>query len=346
MRVLFIGNCAEYSPAFLSALVAKSLDARDPVALVGVVCPVRFASRHAARWFRVKRRVGRLVGQVPEPVARALRLPTAGVWQGIDRGAVRAGAEMLWPTSLAAPAFLARVQALRADVALVAGLDRILRAPTLDALPPTFNVHPSLLPAFRGATPEFWQLDQGVTEGGVTLHRVDAGIDTGPIVLQRRFAIEPWLDVTGLLARCIAAGVAMLDDFLGAYPAGLSPAVPQSGGSMQPPAGVRDHVVPWWGPASAVLNRARAAGWAAPLQLRVSRVEWAQPGALAARVDAATGGTLVLRVYEPRAFDAPSVGAPGAVQRVEGGALAVSCNPGTVVFRRFEVAPTGVDESE
>jgi methionyl-tRNA formyltransferase len=342
VRVLFVGNCADYSPAFLSALVARSLDATDPVSLQGVICPVHFGSRQGERWFRGKRRVGRLVGRVPASLADALRLPTAGVWQGIDQAAVRAGAEMFWPTSLVDPAFLERVQALRADVAVVAGLNRILKAPTLAAFPPTFNIHPSLLPDFRGATPEFWQLDQGVGEGGVTLHRIDAGIDTGPIVLQRRFAIEPWLDVAGLLERCIVTGVALLGDFLRRYPEVVGEATTQSGGSSQPAAGVRDHVVEWTRSAEAVFNRARAAGWASPLHLRVSGVDWAQGGRLVARADLASGGDLMLQLYEPRVFPAHALGAPGELLRVEGGGLAVSCNPGTVVFRRVETA-SGVD---
>jgi hypothetical protein len=152
-RVLFVGNIADYSPAFLQALVKRSLNPADPVSLVGLVCRVHFGSQRGERWFRAKRLVGRLLGRVPTSLAAALRLPTSELWQGIDQSAVRAGAEMFRPNSLVAAEFLARVQALRADVAVVAGLNRILKAPTLAAFPSTFNVHPSLLPEFRGATP-------------------------------------------------------------------------------------------------------------------------------------------------------------------------------------------------
>jgi phosphoribosylglycinamide formyltransferase-1 len=53
------------------------------------------------------------------------------------------------------------------------------------------NVHPSLLPAFAGTRPIEDALAAGATETGVTVHYVDAGVDTGPIIEQERVAIEP-----------------------------------------------------------------------------------------------------------------------------------------------------------
>ena len=54
-----------------------------------------------------------------------------------------------------------------------------------------FNIHPSLLPAYRGPTPLFWQLRDGVTRTGVTLHQVTEQLDAGPIVAQQGW---PWQD--------------------------------------------------------------------------------------------------------------------------------------------------------
>ncbi|MEX2425477.1 MAG: formyltransferase family protein [Thermomicrobiaceae bacterium] len=51
------------------------------------------------------------------------------------------------------------------------------------------NVHPSLLPAYRGPEPLFWIFRNGETESGLTLHRVDASLDTGPIVSQQNIAV-------------------------------------------------------------------------------------------------------------------------------------------------------------
>jgi methionyl-tRNA formyltransferase len=53
------------------------------------------------------------------------------------------------------------------------------------------NCHGALLPKYRGLMPSFWTLANGETEGGVTVHFVDAKLDNGPIVVQRRYRIHP-----------------------------------------------------------------------------------------------------------------------------------------------------------
>ena len=59
----------------------------------------------------------------------------------------------------------------------------------------TVNLHPSLLPKYRGGRPLFWQIFEGDMEGGITLHQVDSGIDTGKILSQRK------VDLTGTYQR-------------------------------------------------------------------------------------------------------------------------------------------------
>ena len=65
-----------------------------------------------------------------------------------------------------------------------------------------YNLHPSLLPQYRGPTPLFWQLRQGETETGVTLHKMCAGIDTGDIVAQQRLLIDDGISELELGRRC------------------------------------------------------------------------------------------------------------------------------------------------
>src|SRR6185312_10369836 len=62
----------------------------------------------------------------------------------------------------------------------------LLRLPRLGCL----NVHPSLLPAHRGPDPLFWIFHDGDETGGVTIHLMDEGFDTGPIVLQENVALS------------------------------------------------------------------------------------------------------------------------------------------------------------
>ena len=73
-----------------------------------------------------------------------------------------------------------------ADVVVLAGFMRVIKVGMLDAFPnKVFNIHPSLLPAFPGV--EAWRqaLAYGTKVAGCTVHVVDAGVDTGPIIVQR-----------------------------------------------------------------------------------------------------------------------------------------------------------------
>ncbi|MBA3946038.1 MAG: methionyl-tRNA formyltransferase [Herpetosiphonaceae bacterium] len=91
---------------------------------------------------------------------------------------------------LAAPQTLTTLAALQPDLAVVACFSRRIPAPmlTLPALG-FLNIHPSLLPAYRGAAPLFWSFRDGIAATGVTVHRMDAGFDTGPIALQEAISL-------------------------------------------------------------------------------------------------------------------------------------------------------------
>jgi phosphoribosylglycinamide formyltransferase-1 len=83
-------------------------------------------------------------------------------------------------------AYVAALREARVDLIVLAGFMRILKGEFLRAFPQrVLNIHPALLPAFPGL--EGWKqaLDYGVKVTGCTIHFVDQGIDTGPIVVQR-----------------------------------------------------------------------------------------------------------------------------------------------------------------
>lgn len=78
------------------------------------------------------------------------------------------------------------------DLVCLAGFMRLVKRPLLDAFPSRIlNIHPSLLPAFPGL--EAWRqaVEAGVTESGATVHLVDAGMDTGPILGQKKVPVLP-----------------------------------------------------------------------------------------------------------------------------------------------------------
>ena len=79
-----------------------------------------------------------------------------------------------------------------ADLLALCGFMRLLSADVIDRVGvPILNVHPSLLPAFRGLHPQRRALESGARLTGATVHLVDAGMDTGPILLQESLAIRP-----------------------------------------------------------------------------------------------------------------------------------------------------------
>lgn len=86
----------------------------------------------------------------------------------------------------------ARLKAAGVEMVCLAGYLRLVKRPLLDAFPDRIlNIHPALLPAFPGL--ESWKqaLDAGATESGCTVHYVDEGMDTGPIILQESVPVLP-----------------------------------------------------------------------------------------------------------------------------------------------------------
>ncbi len=97
---------------------------------------------------------------------------------------------------------VAHLRAADVDLVVLAGYMRVVKDPLLDAFPRRIvNIHPSLLPAFRGL--EAWRqaLDAGVPVTGCTVHYVDAGVDTGEILAQAEVPVLPGDTAASLHAR-------------------------------------------------------------------------------------------------------------------------------------------------
>ena len=87
---------------------------------------------------------------------------------------------------------LSNIQFLKPDLVVLAGFMKILPAAFVEALSPNLiNMHPSLLPAFPGVHAVRDALAAGASETGSTIHIVDAGVDTGPVIAQKKVAIAP-----------------------------------------------------------------------------------------------------------------------------------------------------------
>src|SRR5581483_2055125 len=134
---------------------------------------------------------GKVVGVVTQPDRPKGRGQTLTP-SPIKQVAEREGLPILQPVKIKDPAFLDVLRAWEPDLIAVAAFGRIL-PPVILEMPPLgcINVHASLLPKYRGAAPIQWALIQGERETGITTMLMDAGMDTGPILLQERVLIEP-----------------------------------------------------------------------------------------------------------------------------------------------------------
>ena len=101
------------------------------------------------------------------------------------------GVQLLQPATLRRAEVVAEIVSLGADVGVLADYGRIVPNDVLTAIPRgILNVHPSLLPRHRGATPIAAAILAGDAETGVTIIRMDAGVDTGPIVAADRWSLD------------------------------------------------------------------------------------------------------------------------------------------------------------
>jgi len=118
--------------------------------------------------------------------------------------------------------FAPDLRALAPDIFAVASYGRILPQAVLDvpASGIAFNVHPSLLPLYRGATPLQSAIRDGRAETGVTIIAMDAGMDTGDVLVQERTPLAPDETYGELHDRLAARGAQLLGDALDRYTAG------------------------------------------------------------------------------------------------------------------------------
>ncbi len=165
-----------------------------------------------------------VVTQPDRPAGRGLALRPPPVKQA----AIDAALPIVQPRRLRDPEAMAILQEWAPDLIVVAAFGQILRQEVLN-LPEhgCLNIHASLLPRWRGAAPVQAAILHGDAETGVTLMKMDAGLDTGPIVAQRALPIRE--DETGgsLSRRLSEAGAELLLVALPDYLAGRLPPRPQ-----------------------------------------------------------------------------------------------------------------------
>lgn len=162
-------------------------------------------------------RVVGVVTQPDRPAGRGRDLRQSAV----KRVAVERNLPVYQPRSLRAPEAVARLAEWRAEVIVVAAFGQILTEDVL-RLPPygCINVHASLLPRWRGAAPVAAAILAGDEVTGVTIMKMDAGLDTGPILSQREEPIRGDDTRATLTERLALVGAEVLAETLPAYVSG------------------------------------------------------------------------------------------------------------------------------
>jgi methionyl-tRNA formyltransferase len=216
LRVLFLGMANETSATVLRALLDAGV----------AVCGVLIAAERAG---------DPPITRVPPPARSPLPIANPFLERTITQIAWERELpvfELRWPD---AAATLALVAELQPDVACVACFAQRIPAPLL-ALPPLgfLNMHPALLPDHRGPTPLFWVFRGGAQVAGVTIHFMDAGLDTGAIAAQQSFGLPDGIAGAVAERQCNALGARLMLEVLHRLRDGtLAPHPQPPGGSYE-----------------------------------------------------------------------------------------------------------------
>ena len=188
------------------------------------------------------------------------------------------------PEKLKAPEWQPVFAGLNVDAYVVVAYGRILPQWLLD-LPRlgAYNVHASLLPQYRGAAPIHWAIANGETKTGITTMKLDAGMDTGDMLLQHEIPIEPEDTSTSIHDRLAEIGAELMLQTLDALETGLAKRIPQDPAlaSYAPMLKKADGLLDWSQSAVSLHNRIRAfnpwPGTYTVLQGQTFRIWKAQP---------------------------------------------------------------------
>ena len=177
-----------------------------------------------------------IVGRGHEVAAVYTRAPKPAGRRGLDpmpspieRAARRFGLPLLTPTTLRAAEAASTARAHGADVAVVVAYGLILPKPILEAFPSgAYNLHASLLPRWRGAAPINRAIMAGDSETGVMVMKMEEGLDSGPVAMERRVPIPCEATAGELHDQLARLGADLMQDALGGLERGALTPTPQA----------------------------------------------------------------------------------------------------------------------
>ena len=252
-----------------------------------------------------------VVTQPDKPKGRDLKLQASPV----KLTAQRQGLLLLQPVQSKSEPFIQQIRDLEPDLIVVAAYGQIL-SPALLQVPRhgCVNVHTSILPGYRGAAPIQRAIADGLTETGVTLIRMDSGLDTGPILATCRTPILPEDNAVTLHDRLALLGANLLLETLPGYIEGKITPVPQSAEGVSYASKIRkeDGKVNWRDDARIIWNRMRGfSPWPGIYTFRPTSV----------------GGQMI-KIWRAEVGDGK--GEPGELLAVDRSGIDVACGVGSL----------------
>lgn len=252
-----------------------------------------------------------VVTQPDRPKGRDLKLHPSPV----KELALQAKLSVLQPPKARDEQFIVELRALQPDLIAVAAFGQILPKALLD-LPRLgcLNVHTSLLPKYRGASPIQSAILKGDTETGVTIMKMDVGLDTGDILTQRVTPIRAEDNAATLHDRLAQLGAKLLVETILGYAAGQIQPRPQQHELATHVAKIKkeDGRIDWSKPAREIWNRIRAF------------TPW--PGAFTFLPGATQ--PVLLKLWQAEV--SPQTGAPGVILAADKAGILIGCGEGSL----------------
>ena len=262
-----------------------------------------------------------VVTQPDKPVGRDQRIQSPPIKAALDGSLI----PVLQPARIKQADAVAEIRALQPDVIVVMAYGQILPTDVLEI--PTIaclNLHASLLPKYRGAAPIQAAVASGDRETGITVMYMDAGLDTGDILLESTIAISPSETGGSLHDRLGEIAPAALAEALTLLQSGEAPRLPQNNdeATYAPKLGRDDGRIDWSEPAAVVERRIRAFN------------PW--PGAYAVLKDKA-GVERKLKIFSATPFDEKRAKPAEVIASPLGGRLAVGTGDGLLRLEEVQL---------
>ncbi len=230
--------------------------------------------------------------------------------------------EILQPEKTKDLKFVDRMKEISPDLIVVVAYGALLRKDII-AIPRLgcINLHSSLLPKYRGATPVQWALMNGETETGWTTFYIDEGLDSGDMILQKKININPNEDASTLFERMSLPGIHLLEETIDQVIQGKAPRIKQNSdqATFAPRLKKEKGLIHWQEPASKICNYIRGL---IPWPMAYTFIEW-------------KGRRLELKIF--KAYSHENMSSPGEIFKIDSEGIWVGTGKGSLTIQELQL---------